>query len=412
MSKGFKLGLFATVLVFFYIGTWFDFAKRYTYWFRWAMLAAMCLSALSSPRREKNEFAGGGLRALALTFAFLTVFSSAWSRIEPVYTLQRGLSILLLAGFLTLGLWPRLKSARCYLSVMNILIAVAWLVTLANLAVWVGGHPSASRWPTGAVQGVLGNPNALGMMYAILIPLTLGKFHYRKSIWNAALLLAGLLLLYKCQSRAGWVGTFLGVCTFYAGYYGRRLWGIVLILCLGVFAFVFLKDLTTARNTPEGEIGAFEQAMMRGETDMSQYGSGRIPLWLGALEKWKERPFVGYGFGTAGDTYYAGTRVSARFHSSLIQITAELGIVGLFFFIAPLGYSVHLAVKTHVAAASDPKVRPIIAGLAAGWFGAIANSFFESWLFSVGNVASILAWICFFAAVKGMTEVNSLKLET
>jgi len=173
-----------------------------------------------------------------------------------------------------------------------------------------------------------------------------------------------------------------------------------------------LRDLSSARDSAGGGTSAFQAALLRGETDSSEYGSGRIPLWTGALEKWKRRPFVGYGFGTAGDTYYVGTNVPARFHSSLIQITAELGIVGAFFFIAPLAYSFFKSINSPVLPSLGARHRALAAGLAGGWFGGAADSLFESWLFAVGNISTILAWICFFAAIKAMSEGGAFSEET
>jgi hypothetical protein len=46
-----------------------------------------------------------------------------------------------------------------------------------------------------------------------------------------------------------------------------------------------------------------------------------------------------------------------------------------------------------------------------GWLGGALDSFFESWLFSVGNIAMVLAWICFAAGVKSMSDAALLDAE-
>lgn len=388
-------------MLFFYQGTWWDFGKEYSNIARWVALGVMCLFSLSVQRRPGGA-AGSRVRTFALAFAAITVFSSAWSRIYPVHTLQRGLSVMLFAVFLCFSLWPRLREPRDWVSLVNVLVASAWVMTLVSVALWLGRVGEAVRW-TGAVQGAFGNPNSLGMVYAILVPITLGRFHYRKGILPLALLAMSLVLLFFCRSRAGWLGTFVGVMAFYAGLYGRKLWIPAFIILLVLATALVLKDLNSARSTAGDGTSAFEAALMRGETDSSEYGSGRIPLWTGALAKWKERPFAGYGFGTAGDTYYVGTAIPARFHSSLIQITTELGVVGVLFFIAPIIYSVVRIVGGHSGEPFEGRSRTIIACLAAGWLAGVVDSFFESWFFAVGNPATILAWICFFAAMKGLS---------
>lgn len=410
MSRGFKWALFLTLVVFLHVATWLPYAG-YSASLRWVMLFMLVLTAMSAPKNEKTEFAGTGMKVFAFAFALLAVFSSAWSHVRPMYTLERGLSVLLLAAFLVLALWPRLKRGRDYLTLVNVIAAAAWVMTLASLIVQAAGHRSSSRWTTGAFQGVFGNPNTLGMVYAIFLPVLLARFYYKKNFWNLLIVILSAIMVYRSQSRAGWAGAFLGCCAFYAGYYGRKLWIAVLVLFIAMAVAVFVRDLGAAQNVPEGGRSAFQEALLRGEKDTSEYGSGRIPLWLGALEKWKERPFLGYGFGTAGDTYYSGIGEPARFHSSFIQITAELGIVGFFFFMAPIVYSAYKAARTHVTASTDAKVRLVVAGLTAGWFGGVADCLFESWLFSAGNVTSMFAWMCFLAAMKGMSEMQTLSME-
>ncbi len=401
MSGAFKACLFLTIMIFFHQATWIPTGKEFTNVARWVALGTLCLFALSAPGGE-TKGAPTRLKAMALAFATVAIFSSAWSRVLPMYTLQRGLSVLLLAVFLSFVVWPRLRKPADYAAVMKVIVMSAWVMMLVSMAMWLGRVGESVRWPTGAVQGAFGNPNSLGMVSAIIIPVTLGYFHYKKSILTLALLAMSVVLLLLCQSRAGLMGTVVGILAFYAGFYGRKLWiGVLVMLLLMMGALVF-RDLGRAGDS-RARTAAFQETLMRGETDASEYGSGRIPLWTGALEKWKERPFLGYGFGTAGDTYYGGTRVPARFHSSLVQITTELGLVGVFFFAAPLFYSVARAVHKRALPSLDRPSRAVVAALAAGWFGGVTNSLFESWLFSVGNVPTLLVWLCFFAAMKGMS---------
>ncbi len=402
MTKAFSICLFMTLIVFCAAGTHFDFGGSYVLYARWVMLSLMCLFIPSAPKLLPGERAGA-MRGFTFAFAVLTVLSAAWSRMYPLYTLQRGVSVALFAIFVQMALWPRLKRIRDYRTLLNILVAFAWVTTTLSVGLWITGVGIPVRDISGAVQGIFGNPNTTGVVYAMLIPVVLGRFYAKKSIWNVGLFLMSLVLLWKCQSRAGLLGATVGVGAFYASYYGRKIWIPVILLFACLAVGIVLKDLATAKNDPADRKTAFNDAILRGETDSSEYGSGRIPLWMGALEKWKKRPFVGYGFGTAGDTYYHDTDVPARFHSSFIQVTAELGLVGFFFFVVPLFYSGAKALTLQTAG-TDAGTRAVIAGLVGGWFGGVVDACFESWLFSVGNIACVLAWICFFAAMKGMTQ--------
>lgn len=405
MSGSFALCIYLAVMVFVNAGSWIKLGGLYADGARWVALAFLCLFALSRPRRLTENASGSPVRIFAFVFAALMIASSAWSSLRALYTFQRGLSVCLLLVFLSYALWPRLRQFSDYVSLTKVLVAVMWTVALLSFAFVAAGRTESMRFPTGAWQGVFGNPNMLGMVSAILCPLSLARFHYRKRLLGAALVVMSFLLVLFSQSRAGLLGAVIGAGAFYAAYYGRRLW-IVLVLVFAAGGMYFVvSELATASEGPGTLLQKFEMEMLRGETDVTKYGSGRIPMWLGAFEKFKKRPFLGYGFGTAGDIYYqGGYGPPARLHSSFVQISAELGVLGMCFFLLPMAYSAVTAARGQLASGMTMRERAVIAGLAAGWFGGAVNSFFESWLFSVGNVASVLAWICFFAAMKGLGQ--------
>jgi O-antigen ligase len=237
---------------------------------------------------------------------------------------------------------------------------------------------------------------------------TVGRFHHRRKLRD--LLLAALLaaLVYKSQSRAGALGAAVGVVAFYAGYFGRKLWIVALAVVIGAMAYILYTDVAKAQRGKAEGLSLLQQAQdnfMRGEKDAGEYGSGRIPLWLSAYERWKLAPFLGHGFKTAGDVYYSGTDVPVRYHSSFVQIGSELGTVGLLFFFAPIVYSGIKSLKGTVKkGAGRMRDHAVVAALAAGWFGGVVDSCFESWLFAVGNVGTVLAWTCFFAGMKGLSQ--------
>ncbi|MCD6404759.1 MAG: O-antigen ligase family protein [Planctomycetes bacterium] len=398
MSKQFRYAFFLTLLIFVYVGSWVTFAHGAASVGRWVALALMCLFVLSSPKTLAGEFRAGGVQFFAFVFAATAVASSAWSFRRPVYTFERGLSACLLVIFLFRALWGRLKGLGDYAGLMDVLVKVAWVVTGLSVILWAGHIGYCVRLTTGAVQGIFGNPNMLGMVLAILLPITLARFYSKKNVRNFALVAMTLVLLYRCQSRAGLLGGLVGVGVFFGGFYGRKIWLAVLVL------FAVAAPVLVMQRSGDIAEQLVEEAVLRGESDTSQYGSGRIGLWLDAFELFKDRPFGGHGFGTAGDRYYADGK-PARWHSSFVQIGVELGIVGLFFFFAPIIYMVWKMAKYHVADVGDYQTRAMVAGLVAAWCAGAVDSGFESWLFAVGNPASILHWTAFVAGVKAISSV-------
>jgi O-antigen ligase len=339
------------------------------------------------------------MRGWVFAFSGYALLSSLWSHNESMLTFQRGVSLFFLAGLIFLAVWPRLRVLKDYNALAKTLAAVAWATALVSGALVVAAPGYAIRPFTGAWQGLFGNPNMLGMVYAILLPVAASRFHHKRGLVTAALpaMLLGFLVL--SQSRAGLLGGVFGVGVFYAVYYGKKIWIMLfLFLCLAVpFAVVRQTNV----------LDEAEQSILRGETSVDEMGSGRIGLWKEAYKRFRERPILGYGFGTAGD-YYMSDGEPFRWHSSFTQTGVELGVIGLFFYILTVGYSGVKMAQYHLVEVRSGAVRALVGGFVGGWFGGMFNSFFESWFFSVGNFATVLAWMCFAAGIKGIAEAPIL----
>lgn len=400
MGKGIRTLLLFTIAIFAYTTSYLPYGQGLMDPLRWILLAFLCVFALSAPRSSPTAFRAGGLKAFVFLFVAVALLSSLWSHIASLRTFQRGVSVAFLAIFIFLALWPRLQKLADYYALTSVLAAAAWLTIAANLLALVVRPAWAIRPYTHAFQGVFGNPNELGMLYAILLPMAVARFHYRPRLTSAALPAVVFVLLLASQSRAGILGAFVGVGAFYAQYYGQKLW-IAIVLALMVLApMVVMRDTGTV-------LDPVEQSFLRGESNVDQYGSGRLGLWDMAFQRFKERPFAGYGLGTAGDCFMPNGE-PFRWHSSFTQTAVELGIIGLFFYFAPMVYSGVKMATYHLADVKSARVRAVAAGLAAAWFAGAVDSFFESWLFSVGNVASLLAWICFAAGMKAVSEASTM----
>jgi hypothetical protein len=119
--------------------------------------------------------------------------------------------------------------------------------------------------------------------------------------------------------------------------------------------------------------------------------SGRTDAWRGALDKANERPTVGFGFGTEDrvfeDHYYAyqGSLVSSSWIGMYLQLGA-FGVAAFFVFWA-------LLVAAGVSALRRLRADAVAVACAAVTAAALPLSFVESWIYSIGNVASLPFWI-------------------
>ncbi len=400
MTRAFSMVLFLACMAFTYKSSFLAFGQQVADATRWSLLAAGALFALWAPRPLKGAFSGTAVRLAGYSFAGFALLSSIWSSQKSIYSFMRGGSMVLLAMLVFGALWPRLRRVSDYERLTKVLSSVAWITVIVSAFFYVFMRGSTVRPVTGAFQGLFGNPNSIGMVYAVLMPVSLSRFYLKKRPLRAALPVILSFFVIWSQSRAGLVGCLFGSLIFFASYYGRKMW------ILAVLAFFVLVPYGAVQQG-KGVVDDVEQNFLRGETSLEEFGSGRYGLWMLAFDRFQKRPFVGYGFGTGGDLYLPSGE-PFRYHSSFSQITVELGIVGLMFFVAPIAYGGLKAARYQLAPANDPRVRAVLAALMGGWLGGAVNSFFESWLFSVGNIASLLAWICFAGGVKAMSEARSL----
>src|SRR6185437_13011608 len=121
--------------------------------------------------------------------------------------------------------------------------------------------------------------------------------------------------------------------------------------------------------------------------------SGRLDAWRGALHEAARRPVAGHGFGTEQDVfvdrYYRF--VGGLPEDSYLGLALQLGVVGL------------LALLALVAALVAPGLRalrgprPDLAAAGLGVLAAgLAIAVVQSYLYSVGNIATSTLWIAAF----------------
>lgn len=95
--------------------------------------------------------------------------------------------------------------------------------------------------------------------------------------------------------------------------------------------------------------------------------SGRTDIWNALLDKAWERPWLGYGFQTfwidGGGSEYVWRAIRYKVghaHNGFLNIIADLGFVGLFFFLASIAYTYYRAILHLRAGKSSADLWPIM----------------------------------------------------
>jgi O-antigen ligase len=128
-------------------------------------------------------------------------------------------------------------------------------------------------------------------------------------------------------------------------------------------------------------------------------GSGRIFAWLAALRQGLRRPLLGYGFGTEqyvfADRFYVFD--GGYTENSFVGIFLELGSLGVLLLLAPFVLVLVGVLRAFRRYGSDE--RALIAVGAGTVVAGLLVAFFQSYLYSVGNVATLTFWVILFLAV-------------
>lgn len=124
--------------------------------------------------------------------------------------------------------------------------------------------------------------------------------------------------------------------------------------------------------------------------------SGRARAWQQALDQIADRPVAGYGFGTESPVFFDCFYVfsGSRPENSYLGLLLQLGIVGLVVFLA-LAVSLVLGVARALRTASED-ARSVVAATAGALAAGLVLTPVQSYVYSVGNIATLSLWLCAF----------------
>jgi O-antigen ligase len=120
----------------------------------------------------------------------------------------------------------------------------------------------------------------------------------------------------------------------------------------------------------------------------------RYEMWKGVWPLfWKEK-LTGYGFASSHQLVFPFTKdesAGRAIHNSYLELFGDLGLPGilmLFFILYRIGVKAFALVRH----GGDYLERNINAVFIAIFVAGSGNAFFESWMFSVGNLTSLMYW--------------------
>lgn len=231
--------------------------------------------------------------------------------------------------------------------------------------------PSVVSYGGVRFNGLLGNPNGLGMFITMVTPMTIYFFRYQRGISPRYKTLAWTLIIISlllCSSRNA-IFCFTIFMTFYYGLTGGLARRIVFLFVLmpAMALFLFFLDL-------EALVLSLGLEKYFRLSDISS-GSGRIYAWGYAWELIQQRPLMGCGFACEEYNFLYRTTYQlwstghqGGVHNSYLAFIVNTGFVGFGLFIL-FWVNAFRKVKNLFFLA------PFLATIAF-------SAMFESWLFS------------------------------
>lgn len=397
---------------------------------RWALLFVLLFVAVAwavSERGRPRVPAAAGLIAAAL--AALALVSTAWS-VDPRLTFERAVTFAVMLAIACLLAHASGGVAGGRDRLLLGIVAGATAVALAGLVVLAVRHSAAVQPATRDLperyQGLGENPNTVPLLLAPCLALALwllartGSKPLRVVLASALLLFDGSMI--ASGSRGALLAAFAGVLVvlLLAPLPGRLravfVAATVVVLAVSILIALAPKSKGAAWRPPPAPppVGAVShpkpgyvdvQGPLPRDADIGvQLGqskqvprtlfglTGRGEAWRGSIDLGNARPLLGYAFGTEARVFVDRwvDFVGGLPENSYIGMYLQLGVVGVVLLVA-------LAVALVVAALRRPP-RWEAAGPLAALVAALILGVVQSYLYSVGNIATLALWIAGFVA--------------
>jgi O-Antigen ligase len=434
LAGGISLAIPATILALALGSNWSPSVRSVAGPLRWVGLFCVCVLALGLAIERGRPWRAIGLPgAAAAAFVAVAFVSALWS-VDPRLTAARAVSFVVLlvaASALSLAAAGDRALGR---RILGAVLAGAVLVALAGIGVYLVRHGRAVQAATTQnpvrFRGIGQNPNTVAMLLAVALPLAaLLGLEARTWARRLAAALAFLVLfgsIVASGSRGALLAGFAAIL-FLGLAWARDLRSRTAIAVGAAALFAIGVGITRIPNPlspsdPQAHKSASAYAAPYNAHDAERFwrleddvgrpaggsyrppkhrtllgGSGRIDAWRAGFHQGDDRPLLGYGFGTEDHVFVDRLY---DFEGG----TAENSFVGLFMQLGGAGLALFLLLVAGLLAAGWRAVRGAAdRGLAAACFAVLlvglALAVVQSYVYSVGNTATMSIWICAFLPV-------------
>ncbi len=397
---------------------------------RWAALVELLAVALLLALVSRRGRLGASVTLLFGGFLGLALLSAAWSTDFALTVGRFGSVAAVFAVGTALAVVAAVRPKLVEVVLLGIVAGVVLLALIGVLELWLDYDravtPATTQSPA-RYNGIGGNPNAMAMLIALVIPAVVWGILAAGDRARRAVGIAVFALLYcslvASGSRGALLGALAGTLVFaLATPVSRRtrvrvvIAGVALA-AVGVVAIavpgpaqtnpVIPFDIVPPPTPPLSPLDVQSKLPLEKEVGFPKVGdepfkrtlftsSGRLEAWRGTLHQALDRPLLGYGFGTEErvfvDRYYL--HYSERPENSYLGTLLQLGVVGLALLLAAL-------------AAVIARTRDVRDGAAAACAGAVVCGLVlavgQSYLTSAGSPAMAPFWLCALLLV-GATE--------
>lgn len=408
---------------------------------RWAaLLLFAALAALLCVARG-SRLPDARVLATAGVFGVLAIASATWS-VDPRLTIERAFTFVVLLGAAAALATAVSGDLEAIEGLLVSVVVGATLVCVGGLVLFAIKHADAVQAATVSTptrwKGLGQNPNTVPMLAAFALPIALHLVLDERRLRRALGVVAFAALyatIIASGSHGGFAAAAFGLVV--AGGLAEKGRGylpvagtvvILLVAGLGLDAVLLrhapvsaqttTSPATTsaAKSSPAATIPgtdpapaiAVQEALPSMEDEIGAsptlkartlFGdSGRLLAWRGAIKQGAKRPLLGYGFGTEERVfidrwyYFQGSRPE----NSYIGLFLQLGIVGEAVFLL-LGGLFGSALIRAVRGGGLTRRLGVTAGgcVAAGYALGVA----QSYVYSVGNVATVSFWVVSFMLV-------------
>lgn len=380
----------------------FDILRSYGLKLRWAILGVLVLKEVTDWAFSKQiKVRVTAAHVFFLFFLIYAMVSSLYS-VNSTLTFSRGASVLLFYIVVFLYFWQHSFDSKSRIKLISFVALCSPLIYFAEVA-FMFLYPGSS-WSGGRLRCISGNPNGLGQIIMITMPMIywylVSEQKPRYKFYLIFGIIVGLVLLTMSASRGSLVSLSICILIITLKIVPKYFIGTLLFSVFFAFAVIIY-----GLNKPVEEINKAKVAQRFEEGGLA----GRQEAWEKAFNVGLEKPFLGHGFGTAMITF--GTlefkeHYGAYPHNFVLHTFVDLGLVGVV-----LVFLLHLVLLFYAVKVISNRFKGVDSGipfLAVGiYLAGLFNAFFESWMFSAGSPSAFPFWLLTMLMIRYATDKTS-----